>query len=197
MLWWAWAPFASRRRVLMPAAALGALIALTYYGSYVGGVVRHVWPSALGPDTIEPGLGRRMEVVLGNWDEDLGGVYATLAITGVLAGFGRLATAEGRLVRAWAAVALAVVIPVFLLPESFFYFRRVYFATPAIVLIGATLARASWRAAAVLLAVVLCCNAHAMSSFVRPFYLTHSGSLRHAPPAAPGAVRAAEAAPPW
>jgi hypothetical protein len=159
---------------LLLASALGGAVAFTYYAGTVAEVVRHALHSARA-DVAEPGLA---VADLGTgWDE-IGGPFLAVGAVGLAAVLIRRWRApESRVIAAWAAYIVAISVPVLVFPEVFGYFRRLYFAQA----LGPLLAslptfRRGWICLA-LTAVLLLWSLLALSEFVMPFYVSHSGQI--------------------
>ena len=120
------------------AAFGGALLSLAYYGSFF----RSTWQRAMEGNALaraQGTLAQRLEQALGPWDAvaltyllvPVAGAWILLRRTGL--------RPENRVLLAWLLYPLVILVPVFLSPEPFRYFRQSYFAYPLFPLLAASL----------------------------------------------------------
>jgi hypothetical protein len=154
------------------AGALGALLALSYYGSFINELLR----GAAG-EAIPRGVGYRFSAATVGWDA-FGPLYAGFGLAGLVVLLRREGREpRGRVLLAWAAFAVAVSIPVFFAPDPLYYFRRLFFVYPLgpILAVIAASRRKGFLLGAT--AVLVVWSVWRMADFVEPFYVNHTGSL--------------------
>jgi hypothetical protein len=115
------------RRGLILAALGGGLLALAYYG----GFVRSTWEHAMQANTLAraQSLGTvRLGQTLGHW-EIVARPYLLVPLLGAFVLVRQWwPRAESRVLLAWLLYPMIILIPVWLSPEPFRYFRQFYFA---------------------------------------------------------------------
>jgi hypothetical protein len=159
---------------LPPAALLGSVPALGYYGGFLLDLFR---ASSHG-DAI--GGAERLRAASVGWDA-FGPLYLVLSLAGVFVAARKRETIENRIVLAWTAYAFAISIPVFVAPEPLYYFRRLLFVYPlASILAALAVSRRTWLLVAATVALVSF-SVYRARDFVVPFYVTHTGSLAKPP----------------
>jgi hypothetical protein len=165
------------RRGLVLGTLFGALLALAYYGRYASGLFRKLVAS--GPlEADAPSLAQRADTALGGWDAGMGLPFVAAALVGLgVVLRASWVPACGRVIAAWAAYVPLISLPVLVLPEPFHYFRRLYFALPLASLLAARAGGRRRALTAALTVLLLIWSGWKMTSYVRPFFVTHTGSL--------------------
>ncbi len=159
---------------LLRAAVLGSVPALGYYGGFLLDLAK-------GPGGGEEiGFVDRLRAATVGWDA-FGPLYILFGLAGLFIVVRHRERLESRVLLAWAAYAPAISIPVFLAPEPLYYFRRLFFVYPlAPILAAVFVSRRKWLLVLATIAL-LGWSLHRASSFIEPFYITHTGSLANPP----------------
>jgi hypothetical protein len=159
---------------LLPAAVVGSLPALGYYGGFLLDLAK-------GPGNGEElGFAPRLRAATVGWDV-FGPLYILFGLAGLLVVVRRRERLESRVLLAWAAYAPAISIPVLLAPEPLYYFRRLFFVYPlAPILAAVAVSRRKWLLVLATLALVGW-SLYRAADFIEPFYVTHTGSLARPP----------------
>ena len=168
-------PRTSGRIGLLVGSLGGGLLSLPYYGNYF----QDLASSLLVKDSAEVSteLAYRFLVGFGGW-EDFGPFYLVLGGIGIgLILKQGWRSSPARLLAAWAGYAVVISIPAFLMPDPFYYFRRLYFVYPLFPLLAAYVVGRRKFLAIASTVILLMWSLHRFSSFIQPFFVTHTGSL--------------------
>jgi len=131
-------PAVPARRGLILAALGGGLLALGYYGDFV----RSTWEHAMQATTLarDQSLGTLwLKQSLGHWE--IGGLpYLLVPLSGAFIIIRQTwPRAESRVLLAWVLYPVVILIPIWLSPEPFRYFRQFYFASALFPVLAACL----------------------------------------------------------